>query len=55
MPYHFPMTVELEEKDVNLILKALGELPAKESIQMILRLQAEWNNQSKIQEMPKPE
>ena len=40
------MTIELNEKDTNLILKALGELPAKESMQMILRLQVAWNEQS---------
>lgn len=41
------MTIELNEKDTNLLLKALGELPAKESIDMILRLQVTWNEQEK--------
>ena len=43
--YPFSMTIELNEKDTNLILKALGELPAKDSMQMILRLQVAWNEQ----------
>ena len=39
------MTIELNEKDTNLILMALGELPAKEVIHLILRLNAAWEEQ----------
>lgn len=39
------MTIELTEEETNLLLKALGELPAKESIDMILKLKLEWQNQ----------
>ena len=41
------MTIELNEKDTNLILRALGELPAKDSLDMILRLQMSWSEQQK--------
>lgn len=46
------MTIELNEKDTNLILKALGELPAKESMQMILRLQMAWGEQNQPSKAP---
>ena len=45
MPYHLSMTVELNERETNLILRGLGELPAKRSMQMILRLRMLWHEQ----------
>lgn len=40
------MTIELNEDEANLILRALGELPAKEVIQLILRLKNTWDEQA---------
>lgn len=39
------MTLELTEKEANLILKGLGELPAKESIDMIMKIKVMWAEQ----------
>lgn len=39
------MTVELDEKETNLILEGLGELPAKKSIELIMKLRISWHDQ----------
>lgn len=39
------MTIELSEKEANIVLEGLGELPAKKSIELILKIQSEWNKQ----------
>jgi len=39
--------LSLEEKDVNLILQALGELPAKVSIGLILEIQKQCKPEHK--------
>lgn len=44
------MTVELSEKETNLILKGLGELPAKESIELIIKLRMTWNEQEEVKQ-----
>jgi len=44
---------EFSEQELNLLLKGLGELPAKESIKMIERLHAEYSEQSAVKEEPK--
>lgn len=48
------MKVELNEKETNLILKGLGELPAKESIELIIKLRMNWDEQEvqKSEEQP---
>ena len=42
------MTIELDEKEANLVLKGLGELPAKESIELIIKLKMTWEEQQKV-------
>jgi hypothetical protein len=44
------MTIELSEKETNLILKGLGELPAKESIELIIKLRMTWNEQEEVKQ-----
>lgn len=44
------MTVELDEKDTNLVLKALGELPAKESMELIFKLRMMWHEQEETKQ-----
>lgn len=44
------MTVELSEKETNLVLKGLGELPAKESIELIIKLRMMWNEQEEVKQ-----
>ena len=39
------MKIELSENETNLILKGLGELPAKESIELIIKVRMAWNEQ----------
>lgn len=45
------MTVELSEKETNLVLKGLGELPAKESIELIIKLRMTWNEQEEVKKV----
>lgn len=46
------MTIELSEKETNLILRGLGELPAKDSIELILRINKLWNEVCRDGETP---
>ncbi len=45
--YTLIMTIELNEAETNLVLEGLGELPAKKSIQLILKLKMAWDEQRK--------
>ena len=62
-----PMTMTFSFEEMNLILRGLGELPAKESIDLIQNIHAEWNKlqmqltklkenppTQRLQEVPKP-
>lgn len=49
MTYKFELTVE----KINLILKGLGNLPAIESMNLILELQQEARKQEEKEEKPK--
>lgn len=42
------MTVELNEKETNLVLEALGELPAKKSMELIIKLRMIWHEQEEV-------
>ena len=44
------MTIELDEKETNLVLKGLGELPAKESIELIIKIRMTWEEQLKTKD-----
>lgn len=49
------MTIELNEKETNLVLKGLGELPAKESIELIIKLRMNWEEQEVQKKKEQPE
>lgn len=44
------MTVELNEKETNLVLEALGELPAKKSMELIFKLRMMWHEQEEVKQ-----
>lgn len=46
------MTVELNEKETNLLLEGLGELPAKKSMELIIKLRMMWHEQMEGQSQP---
>ncbi len=48
LSYHRRMTINLNEKETNIILHGLGELPAKESVELIIKLRMAWNEQEEV-------
>ncbi len=42
------MTLELDEKETNLILESLGEMPAKKSMELIIKLRMIWHEQEEL-------
>ena len=49
------MKIELDEKETNLVLKGLGELPAKESIELIIKLRRNREKQEVQKRKEQPE
>ena len=44
------MTIELDEKETNLLLEGLGELPAKKSIELIYKIRMIWHEQEELKQ-----
>jgi hypothetical protein len=49
------LTINVTEQEAQMILSGLAELPAKHSIELILKLKQEFESQIKSAEQPKDE